>query len=192
MKDKRTFTIVLCLCWYLFSICIGNYARVDIFGVINRIPIFIIGIYLGFKIQQEEIIIDRNSNILLVVLLVLGILLGYLTNVKGLVILVRDSNLIIPNLLIVLSLPVLLSEVFELTGNKILNRVFNWYGTISLELYCAQEIIMKFNNSINLNVIVKNILSFVIVTILGYVLYLINKYIWRIIDKKITKTSYNE
>lgn len=143
-RSKGFFTLAVIGAWLLFSMLFAGVMREDLYGFTNRIPIFLMGVLIGWQCQNTEIRFGRAGWLGFAVLLGLGGYLSYQCNFKGLQILVPVSNCCMPNFLIAVSFCFLLAKGFDL-----LDRVpvistgvigfFRFFGVISLEFYCVQE-----------------------------------------------------
>ena len=146
-KNKTVCCLISLEIWLIVSITLQTIIRTDLYGMINRIPIFLIGIYFGYLLQKDGIPIPTGGYMLSIVSLCLGLQLAYLCNFKGLTILVPVSNCL-PNFILAISLFFLLSKAFDLLdtkrhGKSILLFVLSFYGNMSLEFYCIQEWLCK-------------------------------------------------
>lgn len=100
---------------------------------------------------EREIEADCLTWITLAILFGLGVLLAYLTNYRDYYVLVPVSNCCVPTFLLAISICFLLSKMLDmLLKTKGLRRIcemvlgiLNFYGTISLELYCIQEYLVS-------------------------------------------------
>ena len=200
-KSKVLFTCGVIVLWLLASMVLRGTLREDLYGFTNRIPIFLIGILLGWLCQNRRIDFSKGSWLFFALTLVLGLYLSYQTNINGLEILVPVSNCCIPNILLSVSLSFLLSKLFDLLYNFFatkwlsiaLTKFLGFFGMISFEFYCIQEwlaekmlptLTQKIPNAVT------NLVLLVSVTLCGLALYFTNKgFIWCIdkIDKAILK-----
>lgn len=132
------FTAAALCIWLLFSLLGRTVIREDAYGFINRIPIFLIGVFLG-DLSRREISIPL-SLYPCYTFLVLGLYLAYRTNYTDLYLLVPESNCFLPSLFIALSLCPLFSLLMEkLQPGNAIKRFLVFLGGMSLELYCVQE-----------------------------------------------------
>lgn len=146
-QNKTYFLLVSLELWLIVAITFENIIRTDLYGMINRIPIFLVGIYLGYLLQHNGILVPHGAYILYIVSLCLGLQLAYLCNFKELIILVPVSNCL-PNFILAITLFFLLSKAFNVIDNKrkkqsLLLMILEFYGNISLEFYCIQEWLYK-------------------------------------------------
>lgn len=192
-SDKIIFSGCILLIWLLLSNMARGTARVDLYGFTNRIPIFLIGILMGYFFQNRSVAFDRMTWIFFGLLLVLGLYLEYLSSYTGMYILVPVSDCCVPNILIAVSTSFLLCRFLELLqGNRyvwrigdFLTGIFGFYGKFTLELYCIQELAGEW---ILPGIAAKhgkpatNLIFFVIVTTAAFLLSIAAKYFWRCID----------
>ena len=132
------FTLAVLELWLLFAMLASGFIREDYYGMINRIPVFLIGASLGDLSKRGAYI--RLPLSLCILTLILGLYLSYRTNYTHMFLLVPESNCAIPNILITVSLCPILALLMEKTcSTNLIRRFFLFLGSISLELYCVQE-----------------------------------------------------
>lgn len=131
--------------WAMLSILAEGKMREDLYGFTNRIPVFLMGVLAGWYARERDVIFTGETWTVCGLTLLLGLLLAYQTNYRGMSLLVPVSNCCIPNLLIAVSGTLLLAKLFSILGglNSRICRgilgIFKFYGGISLEFYCVQE-----------------------------------------------------
>lgn len=190
-SNKTAFTLYILVLWLLASITLMNTLRGDLYGFTNRLPIFCVGCLMGYLSQQRTYIFNRSIWILLILTLILGLYLSYLTNYQNMPLLVPSPNCCVPNFLITVSISFLMPKGLELLSNipvlkqieSVLCRFFTLFGVISLELYCIQEWLFSLMRPWlfqHFNALMVNVIFFIIVTALGIVLWLIQKAIWEL------------
>lgn len=146
-KSKAVFLFCTLEIWFLLTMIVKDILRIDMFGFTNRIPIFVIGVYLGWLTQNKRQKISRGMWFGFVIMLVLGLFLAYQANFKGLQLVVPVSNCCLPNILMSISLCFLFSgfcEWLEKFRNTRwlsigISKFFGLFGMMSLEFYCVQE-----------------------------------------------------
>lgn len=199
-KNKVFFTLCVLMIWLILSIYFREKIRIDLFGFTNRIPIFVIGILVGWITQNKEIVFNRTIWAFLCIMLLLGIYLSYLTNFRGWSILVPVSNCCFPNMLIAISFSFLLPKFLDLMSNvkiikhpnKAIIKILAFYGMFSLEVYCVQEWLGRliFPKIIGTYTDIQmNIIMLIWVTVCGYALYWVQKLFWKPIDWNINKLT---
>lgn len=205
-RNQLVFTLVALAVWAAISYGGVHLFRPDLYGFINRIPIFLTGVQLGWMTQQERLpkeerrgTVDFQKNAplfwgVMTVFLIGGIVLSYLTNQKGLSLGVPDSNCRIPNYLLSISLTCFLvklcEKLDETTVGKWIVKFFAFYGIMSLEFYAIQEWLgglllphlqPHFPNW------VLNLILLAVITAAGYALWAVNHYVWLGVDRLRTR-----
>ena len=188
-EKKSMFTMFVLVIWLILVLCNKSVIRKDLFVFINRIPVFCLGVLLGYYETKETRINNTKLAILLnVILLLFGLYEMHLCHDYNHYILVPYSSNFLPTLIITLSLVPLLSIVFE--KMTVLKKLFSILGTMSLELYCLQELInylIRDNISkLIKSVFVQNVIMALIVLILSYFFYKITNSISNLIFRKKT------
>ncbi len=199
-SNKLLFTAGAFQLWLLWSLFVRDDMRGDLYGFTNRIPIFLIGIYVGYLCQNKEHKFTKTTWVYIFLTALLGGYLSYLSNYKGLYILVPVSNCCIPNMLMAMSLPFLLAKALDILCTKDylktfgngLNKVLAFFGGFSLEFYCIQEWLSgqlkpKFLTDFTPTTV--NILIFVCVTVVALLMSYVGKSLWKLIDKLIFRKS---
>lgn len=146
-KNKIIFTGAAIVIWYCISIALDGVMRSDFYGMTNRIPVFLIGILVGWSRENVKLYSNILTRIAAVLMLSLGVVCAFMTTYKERYLLVPMSNCCVPNFLISISSCFLLVQVFELmeryfkhTG-RVLLRILAFFGSFSLPIYCIQEYI---------------------------------------------------
>ena len=148
VKNKYLFTAAVLIVWYFLSNALYGIQRFDLYGFTNRIPIFLTGVLAGSMLRdKKEISFTWVHLILCFVLLAVGFYVNYLANYLKRFILVPSSECFLADFLITIACVGLLPRLFcllekSLIGNRIV-KIFTFLGTMSLELYCIQEIFMR-------------------------------------------------
>lgn len=192
-RNKILFTAAALEIWLVISLSVNGILRGELYGLTNRIPVFLIGILLGWLCQNKKIEISRQAFVFFFITLLLGGGLSYLTNYREFPLLVPTPNCCIPNLLMSVSLVFLLSGAFEALDSvralkpvsKILIRFLSFFGKISLEFYCMQEWIagkVEVTRMAELGEKTYNLVLFLIAAAGGYFLYLICRGIMAVLD----------
>ena len=201
-RNKLIFTCCVILVWMLITFLVRNIMRLDLFAFTNRIPIFVVGIYVGYVSQNhKEIVFKKWVYLLLLIILSLGLYLAYLYNYTSFHIFVNQGNTFLPPFLIAISLPFLLAKLLDilerraLTLEKIIRVTLSFFGAMSLELYCFQDLFdlstpyMQFygvpNIVINLSIILISIAS-------AWAFYKLYMLFFQEIPDKIKKRKMNE
>lgn len=197
-RNQLLLTIGTMVVWALISYLGTDFFRADLYGFINRVPIFLTGVQLGWMTQQEKLPatqrqgtfdLEKNKPLfwsVMVLFFLVGAILSYLTNQRGLQLGVPDSNCRIPNYLLSLSLTFFLVKLCDLIDRNVVGhavvRFFGFYGTMSLEFYAIQEwlsdLLLPFLQVRFPNWAI-NLMIFAIVTATGYALWALNHYLWK-------------
>lgn len=199
-SNKLLFTAGALQLWLLISLFVRDDMRNDLYGFTNRIPVFLVGILIGYLCQSGKLKFTKTTWVYLIISLLLGIYLGYLTNYKGMYILVPISNCCIPNLLIAISLPFIMAKILDIlcttdylkTFGNGLNKFLSFFGGISLEFYCIQEWLgghlkpMLYEKFAPVTI---NIIMFICVTVLAFIISIAGKYLWKLVDKLVFRKS---
>ncbi len=130
VKDKRIFTIVFIVIWTIGFSLGKDVIRSDFYGFIYRIPIFSVGVYLGYlSIYGQE---KKINDILLVASCVLGLVIAYCC---------KDGNLklLLSNSMLAFSSSMLIASHFERKGKG--EKLLELLGECSLEMYLFQELV---------------------------------------------------
>ncbi len=197
-KSPTLFTAGALMLWLILSLYFRNGERGDLYGFTNRIPVFLVGVWAGWSTQHRKSGFTAGTWLFFVVMLLLGGYLSYLSNYKGLYILVPVSNCCIPNLLMSVSLCFLLAKLCQLLCEsrgvrvigKPLTAVLRFYGLFTLELYCVQEwiagqILKELIAAYSLPAV--NLIMLTVCTLAGSALYLVQLPLWRGIDAILRK-----
>ncbi len=146
-ENKTLFTGATIAIWLVASLIAAGHMRLDLFGFTNRIPIFLMGILLGWILKKGARAFPKWIWWVLFAVFAIGLLSAYATNYKGMYLLVPVSNCCVPNFLMAISGAFLFTKGMSLLARhgrifgKILLACFRFFGTISLEFYCVQELV---------------------------------------------------
>lgn len=69
--------------WLLVSLILRTVMREDLYGFTNRIPVFIMGVFLGWLCREKKICFHKFTWIFLMITLILGLYLVYQSNMNG-------------------------------------------------------------------------------------------------------------
>lgn len=137
------FTGAVIIVWLFASICLSDVLRIDLYGFTNRIPIFVIGVLIGWTQKRQDDNFAGIHWVMLGLMFVLGLYLAYLTGYRDMPLLVPVQDVFLPGVLIAFSGSLLLGKIFDLLSKggvgRAVVKVFAFIGTFSLELYCVQE-----------------------------------------------------
>ena len=200
-SGKIRFTLCALIVWLGGTLLVADRLRYDLFGLTNRIPVFIIGILAGWLAREGHVVFDRLTWGLLTLMLLLGLYLSYLSIYQDMYILVPESNCCVPNLLMSVSLSFLLPRFLSaLSGKKCirflgkaLTGLLSFFGLFTLEFYCIQEwmgdlmlprILGRYSN------LTVNVILFAAVVSAALAMYGLFKYFWIFVDW-VVKKLYN-
>ncbi len=134
--------------WLAASLMLRDTMREDLWGFTNRIPIFLTGIYLGWRSQQKRpLTLTPIRWLCLGAVLILGVYLAFMTNFRAMRLLLPSPNCCIPSFLLAVSLPFFIAKFIDLLVNahplrwlgRGLCAMLNLMGAASLEIYCVQS-----------------------------------------------------
>ena len=174
-----------------------SFGRDDIYLFINRIPVFVIGVFFGWLAHNKSLRFEISDWFMVLLINVIGLYLGFQVIYYNWFLFVPISITFLPSILIAISLTLILSWLFEMLClakiGTFITRFFSIIGTVSLEFYCVQgavDFVVKsyFSNLPNALV---NILVFVTVFIAAYFIYFIELGLWKIIDLPLKKIIRN-
>lgn len=147
LKYPVRFTVILILVEFVLVSVFYNHIRVDLFSIIDRIPIFLIGVLAGYlyleKGKEIKFLQEKLKNVY-IVSMVIVILLSYYLHRSG-----ADNWLLnvrsILNIYIAIGMCRLLVGVFEKRKeSNLMKRIRNalcFVGTLSLEFYLTHELV---------------------------------------------------
>lgn len=183
---KAVILLVIGIIFFNFIIMFTNpslYKKIEI--AITRIPVFIIGIWLGKK-SKEGVTISRKWLLLFLLILLVGISLLYYKVFNKYYFIVR--YLYCP---ISISIVIILSYIFANVNKNVLLRFFIWIGSYSMEIYLLYEFLVK--NCHNIFIykdkynIAYHLAAFFLTLILSFILKkLCNEITEKVINKEIS------
>lgn len=172
-KNKHVLSIVLICIVFILNYFFSSFIRDDMFSLINRLPIFILGILFGWYGKNINNIHYSRKIVLIFALLLL--LYGRINlNMHA-----YDYN---NAALLTICLVVLLPLIFELMHIELLNKLLCFVGACSLEVYIVQFSIdpSRFYN--NFSCVIANVLLFISTIVVSWVLKKVNDYFWLLIE----------
>ncbi len=179
--------------WLLLSIQLRNTLRYDLYGFTNRIPIFLIGIWFGWRSQNQKTVFSMGTWVMLLLVFGLGLYLAYETNYLGYYLLVPTGNCCLPNMLMAVSLPFLLAKGLDLLHGKWvrwigvgLGKFLGFFGLFSLEFYCIQEALgyrlIPWLYGQGYRPLLVNLGMFLTTALAAFVMYLLFDYFWKLLE----------
>ena len=197
MNNKYMFTTGIIMLWLFVSILLRNVIREDLFGFLNRIPVFVIGVLFGWIIQNQEGIVFKTQEwVHIGISLALGFYLAFLTNFCEYELVVPVSSCGIPNCLIACSLPFCIAKCLaylesHIKDGKIVTKILEFYGGFSLELYCISDcfllIAINILYKLNFSKMAINTTVFCVFTMVAYLFSVIFNLFWKLIEKYVLK-----
>ena len=138
-------TFVVCLLCRKY----GYMVREDLYCIISRIPVFVLGFYMG-SISEKGIKINAWGITLAIAFVIFGVGVNYALN-KGYKELYLPYENCFINIFTAWGACVLISVICEKLRNNFvlgfIKKIFMFYGSISFEFYCFQEMIDKYIKS---------------------------------------------
>lgn len=212
VKSKGWGTIVSISVCVLVSVFLSGFIaewNAYLLSLINRIPLFLLGVYLGYLDKTKEIVISKKFILFSLFFLILGYVLVYL-------IVFEDINLFVAysasmknishsiavtffaTSIIGVSFTFLLSVFFEWLSkltNKLsfgIGKAFGFFGGMSFEFYCAHDFINLtlsnyFYGIMNRSLVF--VVFFIISTIASFGVYQLNKTFIKLLDKGYQKLA---
>lgn len=175
--NKYLFFGAALIIWYVTVLLLKNVLSDTAWLVMNRVPVFLLGALFGWMAQNDKTLPDRKSIVLFsVFVLIAGLVLEYICSVYGTKLLVPMPTVFLPALMVGVSLVFLIAAVFEKCGRE--GKVLKFFGGISLELYCLQEVMGDYFIPLfskYLPTVAVNILLFALVTACAFALHKINE-----------------
>lgn len=191
-SDKNVFTVMMICIWLALGLTAQGHIRDDLYWMINRIPIFLTGIWLGNRLREGKTEIKGYIYLIMAAALVLGYYLEYL-------ILYREQKMLLPYsefglaaYLSGISFAFLWAKGFavldRITNNigrhigKGIIKICSFFGRISYEFYCMQEWVFERLIAVfvgNIGIISLNVLVFISCVGAGLIVYWINQWFWK-------------
>lgn len=185
------FTAVAILLWYAASNLLSGILRFDLYGFTNRIPIFLTGVLAGeMANRKKSITFTWKTWVICLALLLVGVVTSYLTRYHGTFILVPNSNCALPSYLVALSGVCLLAQGLSLLHDRLpalgkgLTGLLAFYGAMSLELYCIQDIVLGGIQVLLLPFcpdLVINLINFAAITLAAWLLHRVSLILYKIL-----------
>ena len=175
--NKTLFFAAALAVWYVAVLLLKNVLSDTGWLVLNRVPVFLLGALFGWMAQNGTGKADRKTVVWLsAAALIVGLVLEYICSVYGTKLLVPMPTVFLPAVLVGVSAVFLLTALFEKTGRA--EKIFGFFGGISLELYCLQEVMGDFFIPLFsrfLPTILVNIAFFALVTVSAWGVHKLNE-----------------
>lgn len=181
-KYKKLCPIISFVLFLILSISLSTFTNYsEIFILLNRIPIIMLGYYIA-KYNVLEIL--RNKKIIYAITTILLVLIGYIISYKT--IFNRIEIIYLYDIKYILNIPLELGLIMLLDLIKD-NKVTSLFGSITLELYGLQMIFgFKLANKLFIslkNPILVNIVTFIIIILLSLIMYYLYKLAKKLIKR---------
>lgn len=189
-KNKYIFTAVVLILWTaLTSVLPLVTSRSDIYGVIGRIPVFVIGILTGWYTFNGRKIKGSWVWIVFAVMLAAGFQMEYYVAFKKITLINEALTCAVPGLLIGIPMCFIAGCAFGLLDKvKFIQKAYGFVGMISLEFYVVQETIYGavktpvYYSGVPFNSHLLALIVFVLSLGSGYLIYLITFVISKKLD----------
>ena len=137
--NKIAFFLSCLAAWYLlFGVLMKNVFSDTSWLVINRVPVFLLGVLFGWKEREGKAAKPGAWLAVSVPTLIAGLAAEYYCSVYGAKLIMPMPTVFLPALAVGVSLVILLAALFAVIGKN--SRFLRFFGSISLELYCLQEV----------------------------------------------------
>ena len=142
-KNKYVFTAVVLMLWTGLAFLLPMMtSRTDIYGVIGRIPVFVIGILTGWYTFSGRKMKGPWVWIVLTLMLAVGFQMEYYVAFKKITLINEALTCAVPGLLIGIPMCFIAGCLFDLLDKvKFIQKAYGFVGMISLEFYVVQETI---------------------------------------------------
>lgn len=197
-SNKVIFTINVIMIWLILLVVFEKHIRQDLSTYFNRIPGFIMGVLFGWLSQNKKIEFTKSTWVMIFIAFISGTYSCYMILYSGAA--YNHTIISISNMMMSIPLIFLVAGALEMISrskygksvSKVLCTVLNFFGVMSLELYCVQEwmdplIIPHFEGKVDVWVI--NLIVIAILTVCGFVLYMAGKMFWKGVDSVRNKLS---
>ena len=146
INKKLVFTVVIIAIICLLCRKYGYLVRGDLYCIISRIPVFMLGFYMGY-ISKKGKSISCLTIVMSIVFVIFSGTISYMLN-KGYIPLHLPYENCFINVFLAWGLCVIIAAICEKKKeNGIIKKVLAFYGSISFEFYCFQEMIDKYIKS---------------------------------------------
>ena len=157
----------------VFGFLLRTTIRWDLYALVNRIPVFLLGFYFGYRDDSGKVS-GKHSLWIALLVLTAGNVVSYLVN-KGIWPELVPSMNALCNVLIAPPLILLLTALFGACERNpvsgILPRVFAFFGVVSLEFYAVQEWVWSKLEPLDINMTRRQVACFLICMVAAYGLH---------------------
>lgn len=144
-KNKYLFTGVVISLWLVLSFILPLITdRKDIYVAVGRIPVFLIGVLVGwFTYSKKKITKQWAVWAVIIPMLIAGFQTEYYVAFKKVVLLNPGISNALPGILIGIPMCLIVGQVFALLGKvTFIQKIYGFMGKITLEFYVVQEIVL--------------------------------------------------
>ncbi|MGN1399493.1 MAG: acyltransferase family protein [Erysipelotrichaceae bacterium] len=178
-RHKGIFTASFILIWIVGAILID--ARVDFYGILWRIPVFVLGVYLEHLILND----DKSVSVWLIWLIfAAGVVIFYLNFTKLIKINIVEPNSLLANSLLAVSISYLVGMLCQ--NHDKLTKTLSLIGNCSLEMYLFQELIGLPLISLTGKFLPKIVINLLVIAAVVICCYYLNK-LFTYLNRKIFK-----
>lgn len=172
---KGLFTALALVVWVLLSAALGSILRTDLYGFLNRVPIFLTGVLAGeWAKEKKQILFGWKHLAISIFALLLGVVFFFLTYYRKMPLIVPLPECGLPSYLVALSGTCILAQTLSWLDDHwksmglLANRTLKFFGAMSLELYCMQDITLgaiKIAMADRFPSIIINLVNFWVITV---------------------------
>ncbi len=197
VRKKIVCTAVAIMIWLLLNIMLTSVMRLDMYGFINRIPVFLIGIYFGYMSQnRKDIVFKARHYVLIILTFIASLFLLYIYKFQNFLIILTQEKLFVPNCLFAMSYPFLIAKLMDILERRIpkfgkgIVKALSFWGMISLEVYLVYTCflvtffrpIVLWIRSFGLPPVLINLIVFALTSLLAWILYMACTYFWKLVE----------
>lgn len=155
-NSKGIFTLGIITIWFACTFLVTNspplftyFGSTWMYLFINRIPIFLTGVYIGWLLKEKDILFPLWGWGICIVVFGLGLYSMELTLFQNKYLLVPGSCCFLPTYLIAISGVPLIAKCTQMLSEhggqigQLTLRLLDFFGKISLEFYCVHEYLGK-------------------------------------------------
>ncbi|MBQ7785771.1 MAG: acyltransferase [Clostridia bacterium] len=188
-RSKAMFTLGALGIWLLLSVIFRDRMREDVWCMTNRIPSFLLGIYIGEASHKRSVKMDWKDWALCCGSIAAGCILRDAAN-KGMITLLPQAyyaatTLIGVPLCFLFSLVFSVLEAYGKRLGKLVIRFFSFVGTFTLELYCIHQWLFELmfrRLEGKLSYLTINMVLLPVLVLSGWLFQRIHAFFWRTWD----------
>ncbi len=176
VDNKKMFTLKTIILWIITFILLQKIIRSDFYGLIWRVPIFMIGVLCEYLILNEKVEIQNSY---LWFILILGLIFACFLNGKKSPI--NDLQLLTSNLCLAFGSSMLLGSFLQKKNSRA--PILYVWGKSSLELYLFQELIGMKIIKLLLPLKFRLLINLIVLFVVSAICYLLNRLFTYIKDR---------